>query len=307
MQPTSSIMSSAVNITPQPHSQKRKGGRAPLPEVEENFTRLPPGNGDRTERAVCKHCSKERSWHTTELVKHLDKCPQYTPSKRQKYTRPWRIERPGEGRSPNQPQSQQPSPQQLQNGNTDLTNRNVRVGPNGIFQWDGGMVAGRPSTTSNPDGRSAEDQRQQDGVEDGDQQLQPQPQPRLPQSTHQILHTPTQSVGGNANHTTAPNHPQRVDQHPQPPPNRQLPCPPPVSDPDQRLHSFIEYERGAMAYQNRSEDLDAIEAWLQHHRFDVEDIKEISETRWVDSWQLRLGDLYRLKRDVQTFKIFAQR
>ncbi|THY56233.1 hypothetical protein D6C97_05189 [Aureobasidium pullulans] len=242
-------MSSAVNITPQPNSQKRKGGRAPLPEVEENFTRLPPGPGDRTERAVCKHCAKERSWHTTELVKHLDKCAQYTPSKRQKYTRPWRIERPGEGRSPNQPQSQQPSPQQLQGNGLDLTSRNVRVGPTGMFQWDGGMVTARLPTSNNTDGRAGEDQHQ-----------------RRPST-----------------------------------------LPPPIADPDQRLHSFIDYERGAMAWQNRPEDLDAIEAWLQHHRFDIEDIKEISENRWADSWGLKLGDLYRIKRDVQTFKIFSAR
>jgi hypothetical protein len=62
-----------------------------------------------------------------------------------------------------------------------------------------------------------------------------------------------------------------------------------------------------MAWQNRPEDLDAIEAWLQHHRFDIEDIREISENRWADSWGLKLGDLYRIKRDVQTFKIFSAR
>lgn len=298
-------MSSAVNITPQPNSQKRKGGRAPLPEVEENFTRLPPGPGDRTERAVCKHCAKERSWHTTELVKHLDKCAQYTPSKRQKYTRPWRIERPGGGRSPNQPQSQQPSPQQLQSNGLDLTSRNVRVGPTGMFQWDGGMVTARPPTSNNTDGRAGEDQHQADGVEDAEPQ--PQPQPRPQQQNHHNLHTPSQSVGGTTDYTTTPTFPQRHPQPPQPPSSRPSTLPPPIADPDQRLHSFIDYERGAMAWQNRPEDLDAIEAWLQHHRFDIEDIREISENRWADSWGLKLGDLYRIKRDVQTFKIFSAR
>jgi hypothetical protein len=188
-------MSSIVNITPQPHSQKRKGGRAPLPEVEENFTRLPPGPGDRTERAVCKHCQKERSWHTTELVKHLDKCAQYTPSKRQKYTRPWRIEQPGNARSPNQPQpqSQQPSPQQL---HFDSANRNVRVAPpNAVFQWDGAVVAGRSLNTNNSDSRSGDENHHVDALQERDQQPQAQHPPQQRHANHHTLHTPSQSLG----------------------------------------------------------------------------------------------------------------
>ena len=299
-------MSALVNVTPQPHSQKRKGGRAPLPEVEENFTRLPPGPGDRTERAVCKHCQKERSWHTTELVKHLDKCAQYTPSKRQKYTRPWRIEQPGSNaRSPNQPQSQQPSPQQL---HFDPANR--RVAPNGVFQWDGAVVAaGRSLTTNNSDPRSGEDNHHIDGLQERDAQPQPQQRPQQQQHpNHHTLHTPSQSLGGAADYTNTntPNFGPRPPQH-QPPTSSPATCPPPVNDPDPRLRSFIEYERGAMTWQNRPDDLDAIEAWLQHHRVDIEDIKEITDTRWADSWGLKLGDLYRIKRDVQTFKVFATR
>ncbi|KAK6002845.1 hypothetical protein QM012_001595 [Aureobasidium pullulans] len=301
-------MSSVGNITPQPNSQKRKGGRAPLPEVEENFTRLPPGPGDRTERAVCKHCQKERSWHTTELVKHLDKCVQYTPSKRQKYTRPWRIERPGDTRSPNQPQSQQPSPQQLQNASLDLSNQNVRVGPSAMFQWDGGMVAGRLLTTSNPDPTASEDQQQVDSLPNSRQQ--PGPEPRPPQQpNHHILHTPSQSLGGNTDftNTNTPNFGSSANQQPQLSTTRSSTRPPLVSDPEPRLHSFIEYERGATVWQTRPEDLDAIEAWLHHHRIDIDDIKEITETRWVDSWQLKLGDLFRIKRDVQMFKALTTR
>ncbi|KAH0337972.1 hypothetical protein KCU81_g7787, partial [Aureobasidium melanogenum] len=300
-------MSTVVNITPQPNSQKRKGGRAPLPEVEENFTRLPPGPGDRTERAVCKHCQKERSWHTTELVKHLDKCVQYTPSKRAKFTRPWRIERPGDTRSPNQPQSQQPSPQQLQNATIDLSNPNVRVGSNAMFQWDGGVVAGRLLTTSNADSRPGEEQP--DGLQDSGRQPGPEPRPQQQQQqpNHHILHTPSQSLGGNTDYTNTPNFAPTTNGQPQLSTNRPSALPPPVNDPDQRLHSFIEYERGATAWQTRPEDLEAIEAWLQHHRVDIEDIKEITDTRWVDSWQLKLGDLYRIKRDVQTFKVFSTR
>lgn len=298
-------MSSVVNITPQPHSQKRKGGRAPLPEVEENFTRLPPGLGDRTERAVCKHCQKERSWHTTELVKHLDKCPQYTPSKRAKYTRPWRIERPGDTRSPNQPQSQQPSPQQLQNASLDLSSRNVRVGPAAMFQWDGGMVAGRPLTTSNTNTTAGEDYQQIDGLQDSGQQSGPEPRPQQP--NHHILHTPSQSLGGNTDFTNTPNFAPSANQQPQLPTTRSSARPHPVSDPEPRLQSFIEYERGLTVWQTRPEDLDAIEAWLHHHRIDIDDIKEITETRWVDSWQLKLGDFYRIKRDVQSFKVLAAR
>ncbi|KAI4719965.1 hypothetical protein E4T48_03790 [Aureobasidium sp. EXF-10727] len=299
-------MSAVVSTTPQPHSLKRKGGRAPLPEVEENFTRLPPGPGDRTERAVCKHCQKERSWHTTELVKHLDKCVQYTPTKRQKYTRPWRIERPGDARSPNTPQSQQASPQQL---HFDPANRNVPVAPNGVFQWEGPMVGGRPMTSNNPSSRPGDDHHQVDDLQDSDQQPQPQQQRPQQQPTQHIMHTPSQSLGGNTDYTNAntPNFAPRPNQQPQSSTTRPSAYPPPVNDPDQRLHSFIEYERGAMAWQNRPEDLDAIEAWLQHHRVDVEDIKEITDTRWADSWQLKLGDLYRIKRDVQTFKVFATR
>jgi hypothetical protein len=305
-------MSSIVSITPQPHSQKRKGGRAPLPEVEENFTRLPPGPGDRTERAVCKHCQKERSWHTTELVKHLDKCAQYTPSKRQKYTRPWRIEQPGNARSPNQqPQSQQASPQQL---HFDPANRNVRVAPNAVFQWDNAVVAGRSLTTNNSDSRSGDENHHVDALQERDQQPQPQPQHRPPQQqqhpNHHTLHTPSQSLGNTTDYTpthNTPNLPSRPPLTPHPPPISTTHNPPPISDPDPRLHSFIEYERGATAWQTRPEDLDTIETWLQYHRIDIEDIKEITEGRWVDHWGLKLGDLYRVKRDVQTFKVFATR
>lgn len=280
-------------------SQKRKGGRAPLPEVEENFTRLPPGPGDRTERAVCKHCGKERSWHTTELVKHLDKCAQYTPSKRQKYTRPWRIEKPVDS-SPSQQQPSRQSPQQTPDGDVNIVNRNVRLGPPpGLFQWDGGLITERPTTNIN--GRSPEIQHRQNGIEDGEQRSRPHPP-----NNHHILHTPSHSVVANADYTSTPPFAHRASL-PSQPPSRPLACPSPVTDPDQRLHGFIEYERGAMAWQSRPEDLDAIEAWLQYHRVDVEDIKEISENRWCDSWQLKLGDLYRIRRDVQTFKIFAAR
>ncbi|KAH0364716.1 hypothetical protein KCU65_g6574, partial [Aureobasidium melanogenum] len=301
-------MSSVNNITPQPNSQKRKGGRAPLPEVEENFTRLPPGPGDRTERAVCKHCQKERSWHTTELVKHLDKCVQYTPSKRAKFTRPWRIERPGDTRSPNQSQSQQPSPQQLQNATIDLSNPNVRVGPNAMFQWDGGMVAGQMLTTSNTNPRPGEEPQQADALQNGDQQSQPEPRPQQQQPNHHFLHTPSQSLGGNTDFTnpTTPNFASSTNQQPQSSTSRPS-VPPPVNDPEPRLSSFIRYERGLTVWQARPEDLDAIEAWLHHHRVDIDDIKEITETRWVDSWQLKLGDLYRIKRDVQMFKVLAAR
>jgi hypothetical protein len=290
-------MSSGINQPSSSH--KRKGGRAPLAEVEENYTRLPPGPGDRTERAVCKHCSKERSWHTTELVKHLDKCVQYTPSKRQKYTRPWRIERPHSSR-----QSQPQSPPPPQNAALDVTDRNTAM-----FRCH---VAARRSTIS---GRA-------DGDAEDDE---PQPQSRPAPSNHRTLHTPSQSLGGNTDFATTPmttNTPMMnqtpvsnitnrssLNQPQQTPPQQQQTSqqPMPVNDPDQRLRGFIEYERGAMAWQTRPGDLDAIEAWLQHHRFDIEDIKEITDTRWTDSWQLKLGDLYRIKRDVQTFKIFAAR
>ncbi|KAG9517028.1 hypothetical protein KCV07_g6405, partial [Aureobasidium melanogenum] len=300
---------SSVNITPQPNSQKRKGGRAPLPEVEENFTRLPPGPGDRTERAVCKHCQKERSWHTTELVKHLDKCVQYTPSKRAKYTKPWRIERPSDARSANQPQSQQPSPQQqLQNATLDLSNPNVRVGPNAMFQWDSGMVAGQMLTTNNTNPRPGEETQQVEALQNGDQQSQPEPRPQQ-QPNHHFLHTPSQSLGGNTDftNTNTPNFSSSANQQPQLSTTGASARPPPVSDPEPRLTGFMRYERGLTVWQTRPEDLDAIEAWLHYHRVDIDDIKEITETRWVDSWQLKLGDLYRIKRDVQMFKVLAAR
>lgn len=165
------------------------------------------------------------------------------------------------------------------------------------------MATTRPPPTNN-DARQNEDpqqQQQQDGVEDGHQQTQPRPQ----QNQH-VLQTPSHSVAANTDFTNTPTFSHRMTQQ-QPQPNTPLACPPPVNDPDQRLRGFIEYERGAMAWQNRPDDLDAIEAWLQYHRVDIEDIKDITETRWVDSWQLKLGDLYRIKRDVQTFKIFAAR
>ncbi|KAG9544928.1 hypothetical protein KCU71_g17725, partial [Aureobasidium melanogenum] len=225
---------SSVNITPQPNSQKRKGGRAPLPEVEENFTRLPPGVGDRTERAVCKHCQKERSWHTTELVKHLDKCVQYTPSKRAKYTKPWRIERPSDARSVNQPQSQQPSPQQqLQNATLDLSNPNVRVGPNAMFQWDSGMVAGQMLTTNNTNPRPGEETQQVEALQNGDQQSQPEPRPQQ-QPNHHFLHTPSQSLGGNTDftNTNTPNFSSSANQQPQLSTTGSSARPPPVSDPE---------------------------------------------------------------------------
>ncbi|KAI4795833.1 hypothetical protein E4T44_12314, partial [Aureobasidium sp. EXF-8845] len=244
-------------------------------------------------------------WHTTELVKHLDKCAQYTPSKRQKYTRPWRIEQPGNARSPNQPQSQQPSPQQL---HFDPANRNVRVAPNAVFQWDNAVAAGRPLTTNNSDSRSGDDNHHVDALQERDQQPQPQPQhrPQQQQPNHHTLHTPSQSLGNTTDYTPAHNTPN-LPSRPPPLPTSTAHNPPPISDPDPRLHSFIEYERGATAWQTRPEDLDTIEIWLQYHRIDIEDIKEITEGRWVDHWGLKLGDLYRVKRDVQTFKVFATR
>lgn len=51
-------------------------GRAPNLAVRNNFARCAVPNG-KVDHGICKHCHWRRSWHSTNLQKHLDDCARY--------------------------------------------------------------------------------------------------------------------------------------------------------------------------------------------------------------------------------------